>query len=507
MTNSHQQQLHQWLTIANKKIVFFILIAFFMGLAQSMVAKQPNFLGYTINLGYSIAYKEKPLSYFFAASHLFHMTYGLNDWLGIGGVVGVGSSIGVSVNAAESTLQFYDKNYWRASTEHYSFGFRFGPYVRFNLWGEYQDGGLDFAGLFMIDVYRNGANLWSWNVNINQVSLIGFLGFALMTDIFINKRIGGFNFGLIFKDLLYTASFETTVGNKDKFEINKTIPTFGISLGWTFFTPIAKDKTIRTAARVSIPESKGADDKNVGDYDGEATLHWAAKKGRTRTAKLRIEAGADINAKDKYGETPLHLAADFGKMKVAQLLIKAGADVNAKNNSGLTPLHWAANSGYTNIMQLLIAAGADINAKDDDGATPLHWATAFGNTFEHIIMAVRSGTRSRLNRLRRIETVRLLIAAGADINAKYNDGKTPLHWAAAKTRTKKLERETIVKLLVKAGANINAEELERKAIVKLLVKAGANINAKDDDGKTPLAMAIEEGQTRIAKYLRSKGAK
>ena len=48
--------------------------------------------------------------------------------------------------------------------------------------------------------------------------------------------------------------------------------------------------------------------------------------------------------------------------------------MNTKDNRGKTSLHRAAEKGHKEIAELLIAAGADLNAKDDDGTTPLDMA-------------------------------------------------------------------------------------------------------------------------------------
>jgi ankyrin repeat protein len=71
---------------------------------------------------------------------------------------------------------------------------------------------------------------------------------------------------------------------------------------------------------------------------------------------------------------------------------------------GITPLHYAASK---EIAELLIAKGADLNAKDNNGWTPLHEAARKGHK----------------------EVVELLIAKGADLNAKDFGDTTPLDWA------------------------------------------------------------------------------
>ena len=103
----------------------------------------------------------------------------------------------------------------------------------------------------------------------------------------------------------------------------------------------------------------------------------------------------------------------------------------------MTPLHITTNK---DLAQLLIAKGANVNAKNNIGETALHWAE------DH----------------EQKEIVELLIANDSDVNAKDNIGGTPLH---------------------------RATDVCNKEIVELLITDGAEINAKNDDGDTPLDMA------------------
>mgnify|MGYP000480537135 FL=1 len=76
-----------------------------------------------------------------------------------------------------------------------------------------------------------------------------------------------------------------------------------------------------------------------------------------------------------------------------------------------TPLHYAAIRGHKEIAELLIAKGADVNAKNSVGQTPLQFAAGYGHK----------------------EIAELLIDNGADVNVKDDDGETPLDFADGET--------------------------------------------------------------------------
>lgn len=69
------------------------------------------------------------------------------------------------------------------------------------------------------------------------------------------------------------------------------------------------------------------------------------------------------------GLTALHIADD--SPGCTELLLRYGADPNARDNYGRTPLHWAMVSGNAKVVKLLLAAGTNVDVVDDDGATPL----------------------------------------------------------------------------------------------------------------------------------------
>ena len=128
----------------------------------------------------------------------------------------------------------------------------------------------------------------------------------------------------------------------------------------------------------------------------------------------------------KAPDISIHKAADDGNIEAIKQHIAAGTDVNS--NYEWTPLHAAANK---ETAELLIAKGADINAKDDTGGTPLFWAALEGNE----------------------EVAELLIKQGADVNAAGPKGWTALHWAVAMAQKKSVE------LLIGEGADVNAKDV------------------------------------------------
>lgn len=86
-----------------------------------------------------------------------------------------------------------------------------------------------------------------------------------------------------------------------------------------------------------------------------------------------VEQGADIGAGDTYGETPLHSRARHWRGGVG-VLIELGADVNAGEGGRGTPLHNAVGSGHVNNARILLEAGARVDALDRSGHTPLEHA-------------------------------------------------------------------------------------------------------------------------------------
>ena len=129
--------------------------------------------------------------------------------------------------------------------------------------------------------------------------------------------------------------------------------------------------------------------------------------------KLLLDRGAPLAAANNVGFTALHEAADRGHAELVEFLLNQGMKTDTRCDLGGTPLHNTANGCFTNetryvaVVKVLLAHGADVNARRHGNQTPLHRAAEWG----------------------RPQILRALLAAGADPNARDDDGKTPLDLA------------------------------------------------------------------------------
>ncbi|MDX8411801.1 MAG: ankyrin repeat domain-containing protein [Mariprofundaceae bacterium] len=102
------------------------------------------------------------------------------------------------------------------------------------------------------------------------------------------------------------------------------------------------------------------------------TWFKAASSGDEDAIKQALSLGVDVNAKDAARNTVLHLAVKYGHVNIMHLLIEAGADLNARNDFDSTPLHLTEKNIDT--IRILLEAGANPNIKDKDWDYPYYFA-------------------------------------------------------------------------------------------------------------------------------------
>jgi ankyrin len=224
-------------------------------------------------------------------------------------------------------------------------------------------------------------------------------------------------------------------------------------------------------------------DVNAPQADGTTALLWAARYDDTATADALIAAGARANTGNRDGATPLQMAAINGSAAMIEKLVKAGADLNAPlTPTGDTALMLAARTGKTPAIDVLLEGGANVNAKESwGGTTPLMWAVSE----------------------RHPDAVKALLDHGADVHARSYfvgpangrgfEGRTP-----ARDDPKQKAEEFASGWLTPLMFAAREGDLES---ARLLIAAGADVNAVAGDGKDALGLAVFNGNYAVASLL------
>jgi uncharacterized protein len=293
-------------------------------------------------------------------------------------------------------------------------------------------------------------------------------------------------------------------------------------------------------------------------FGGLTPLLFAAREGDLETTKVLLEAGADVNQTSEYGWTALLIATHNRFYHLGTYLLEKGANPNLANEGGWNPLYlatdnrnieggdyptrkpdmdhlefirhllaakanpnlrmrsstetrtvfthqWlfeegatpflrAAQSGDIVLLKLLLENGADPSIPTDHGITPLMVASGIGWV---------EGVTYEWSPQANVETVKLLLELGADVNAQERlDGRTALMGAAHKGRNE------VVDLLVKHGADLATRDIGSRDTIHAL--AGVTWQAIDyADGLVRVgvqsAIAHPETAALLRKLMKARG--
>ncbi len=283
---------------------------------------------------------------------------------------------------------------------------------------------------------------------------------------------------------------------------------------------------------VSRRDPSGPDKLEPGDVHpdpsssmgGFTALMFAARQGDLDSARLLVDAGANVNASSPDYGSALVVAASSGHEPVALFLLENGADPNVADIWGFAPLHYALADGITAIgmsrkriptdrywlrsnmpelVKSLLEQGVNPNARVAKGFPPFNYAP-FARTIGNAMPQIRQpGATPFLLAAASFDArlMRLLHSHGADPLLTTDEGTTPLMVAAGMGRLDELTEEEkkmameAVKLAVELGGDVDVANVN-----------AAYVNASNQDGRTALAAAAYLGANSIIQFLADQGA-
>lgn len=209
-------------------------------------------------------------------------------------------------------------------------------------------------------------------------------------------------------------------------------------------------------------------------------LHQAVRDGDEEFIRRSLDCGFKVNSKDDFGQTLLMIAADHGRENIVGILIAAKAKLDIRDqmsyhdNGGRTALHRAVANRHIQVVNVLLDAGAKVDVVDKMAWTPLE--LAIGNTdlvIAEILLKAGANPNgsgktvtplSSAVALKSEVLVELLLKYGADPNHPADERDPVLGTAALWDMVKSC------RLLLEAGAKVNAKDSGGRTAFEIINK-------------------------------------
>jgi ankyrin repeat protein len=238
-------------------------------------------------------------------------------------------------------------------------------------------------------------------------------------------------------------------------------------------------------------------DVNAPQTDGATALHWAVYRDEVAMVERLLKAGARTHVANSFGATPLSLAAENGSATIVQRLLEAGADANERMGNSDTVLMMAARTGNVATMKLLLDRGADVNAAENArGTTALMWAAAQRHPAAVQLLVDYGADVSAVSNPAWQERP-VSYAKASDPRPSRKRG---LFVNQVGPRNMRDSRGGGFTALAYAARGNDLDS------VKVLLAAGADVNQVTNYGWSPLLVATQNRYYQLASYLLDHGA-
>jgi ankyrin repeat protein len=241
-------------------------------------------------------------------------------------------------------------------------------------------------------------------------------------------------------------------------------------------------------------------------HGNDTALLFAARVGDLASAKLLVAAGANVNDADAWGISVTELAAHSGFTDVVEFLLDKGADAKV-GKAGFTALHIAVMRRDERMVSALLAHGANPNAPLETW-TPTRRSSQDFNFEPELVGATPFWLAARYTQP---NVLRLLLKYGADPKFVHHSDRVPDRYPWEHRREVLTPLMAAVGMGGGGAPWVEVDRSQREPLtletVKLAIELGVDVNAVNTDGRTALDAARALKFESVVAYLVEKGAK